>query len=313
MSIIFFGDPHFDSQTPASRIDNYAEVSVQKLKAILEVAIEKDAKHVMSTGDFFDKYDVSFSYLNELVAVLKEFQDADIKVWSLIGNHDLPYNSMSYFKNTPLNTLFKSGLVKHIKEKNEFHGFTLAGLDFTKLDRAAEINKEYGLGPSILIAHYAMDNTVPGESINFKDVSNFDIVISGHDHMYYKPKTLESGTRVLRPGSLLRRTKEEYNLTRDVVIYYVSRDYDNTFGSWAIEEIKLPGARPASEIFRNEVFDEAAFNLYDNKYNDLFNKDYFEDAASDIFAILGVLPSTVSKRSKDAVVKYLKTKGIRQS
>ena len=72
----------------------------------------------------------------------------------------------------------------------------------------------------------------------------------------------------------------------------------------------MPNIKPASEIFKNEVFIEKSLNLYDNVYNDLFNKDYFESEANNIVDILKVLPATVLKESKEAIIKYLKETGF---
>lgn len=308
MKVLFLGDPHFDSQTPISRIDNYAETSIRKLSEIRKLALDNDVSHVMTTGDFFDKVHVSFAYLNHLIQELRNFKEAGIQVWSSIGNHDLPYNNMSYFKNTPLNILFNSGLVNHVKKVNQFEDFDVYGIDFTEhkeIKNTVVNNKKR----SILIQHYATQNTVPGDSIDLKDIEHFDFVLSGHDHAYYKPLKLGTGCVVLRPGSLLRRTKEEYNLTRDIVLYL----FDSKKGE--MKEIKLPNVKPAKEIFKDEVFDNRSIDLYNNNYNELFNEDYFASEASDIFSIISsnILPATVNKESKDAIKRYLKEQGITES
>lgn len=303
MRFLFLGDPHFDSQTPVSRIDDYRKASLKKLTDIFKMAVEHKVLHVITTGDFFDKYEVSFSYLNEIVEILKEFKEKGIKVWSLIGNHDLPYNSMSYFKNTPLSLLFKSGLVEHITEHNEIENVVLYGIDFTN-HKAIKNFKPSKDSINILVMHYATENTIPGESIDLDLLKPFNVTVAGHDHMYYKPIILEEGQQILRPGSLLRRTKDEYNLTRDIILYLF--DTENK----QVKELKLPNVKPASEIFKNEVFIEKSLNLYDNVYNDLFNKDYFESEANDIIDILKVLPATVLKESKESIIKYLKEIGV---
>jgi DNA repair exonuclease SbcCD nuclease subunit len=303
MKLLFLGDPHFDSQTPVSRIDDYREASLKKLKDILKLSVSNQVKHVITTGDFFDKYEISFSYLNDIVSILKKFEQHGVEVWSLIGNHDLPYNNMSYFKNTPLNLLFESGLVKHIDGPNAIENVMVYGIDFTKADDIKTFKPGKDI-TNILIMHYATENTVPGESIDIELLKPFDIVVSGHDHMYYEPLKLNTGTTLFRPGSLLRRTKDEYNLTRDIKLVLFDLETKE------VNEISLPNTKPASEIFKNEVFTEAAVNLYSNKYNDLFNQDYFEAEANDIKDILNVLPATVLKESKEAVIKYLKDQGV---
>jgi DNA repair exonuclease SbcCD nuclease subunit len=303
MNLLFFGDPHFDSQTPIVRIDDYADESLIKLSSILDLAIANNVSDVYTTGDFFDKYTVSFSYLNRLVEILRNFKHHKITVWSSIGNHDLPYNSMAYFKSTPLSMLFKSGLVNHIKELNKLPGINIYGIDYTneKAIDTFDVNNEK---VNILVMHYATENTVAGDSIDTKKLEKFDFVISGHDHSYYTPLKLSSGTIVFRPGSLLRRTKEAYNLTRNIMLVLYDTDTNKA------KEIKLPGVKPAEAIFKNEVFTEARLDLYSNKYNDLFNKDYFESSANNILDIINELPQTVSEDSKITIIKHLKESGV---
>ena len=62
---------------------------------------------------------------------------------------------------------------------------------------------------------------------------------------------------------------------------------------------------------RMKFFGEQNLNLYDNKYNELFNKEYFESEANNILEILDVLPVTVAKESKEAVIDYLKESGVK--
>lgn len=303
MKLIFFGDPHFDSQTPTSRIDDYGKTSLIKLEEILSIAVKHDVYDVYTTGDFFDKYEVSYAYLNDMVKVLQQFKEKNVNLWSSIGNHDLPYNSMSYFKNTPLNLLFNSGLVKHIKEIQQYTSYDVYGLDFTNAD-ALKSFKPTANKTNILVMHYATNNTVPGDSIDAKELQMFDFVISGHDHAYYKPLKVNDRCHILRPGSLMRRTKEEYNLKRDVLIYMIDTDKRTA------EEIKLKNVLPAEKLFKNEAFLEKSFNLYDNDYNDLFNEDFFKSETNDVFEIISSLPALATEQSKNAVVKYLKSYGI---
>ena len=47
MKVIFVGDPHFDSVTPVSRLDDYRAVSLAKLNEILDIAIKNDVSQVI--------------------------------------------------------------------------------------------------------------------------------------------------------------------------------------------------------------------------------------------------------------------------
>ena len=301
MKIAFIGDIHLDSQTPISRIDNYRETTLKKLNSLLSLCIESDIDVIISTGDFFDKYDQPIAYLIEVVAVLAKFKQHSIKFYTLIGNHDLPYNNMEYFKNTPLNLLVKAGVVE-LFDVLEFDHLNIFGLHFTEtLDKFKNFSKEK---KSFLIMHYASENTVPGESIELKNLTNFDVVIAGHDHMPYDP-IKKYNTVLIRPGSFTRRTKEVYNLSRDNILIYT---YDTKSKDFAV--LHLPNVVPAKNIFKNESFVESGINLYSNKYNDLFNESYFNSKAQDIFQILDSLPILVTQESKNEIINFLKKQGL---
>ena len=220
-SILFFGDPHLDNRSPVSRLDDYGSTTINKLKAVLVLAKGHGIKHVITTGDMFHRYDVTLSYLNEVIKVLKDFKEAGIQVWSIVGNHDIPHNNMAYFKTTPLSLLFNSGLVKWLDNGNPIllKKSIINGLSFTqKPDRFNEFDKLFPDLKRILVMHYSTDNTVPGENIQAKELQMFDMVVAGHDHMYYEPQTFD-GVLFYRPGSFTRRTKDEHNLTRSITLY----------------------------------------------------------------------------------------------
>lgn len=296
-SILFIGDVHLDSQTPISRLDNYRELTINKLKSLLQLAIDNKAIAVVFTGDFFDKYDVPISYLNEVTDVFNMYKKNNIDVYTIIGNHETPYNKLEYFKNTPLSLLAKSGVVKLIENTGiNLGNVTLYGLNFT--DNLKNIPVDNCENYSILIMHYALDNTVPGESINTDELINFDLVVAGHDHMPYD--VVKKGkTTFLRPGSFTRRTKDSYNLKRNIIVYKLDLD------SKEIMQLELPGVKPANLVFKSEVLND--LESYEaGSYNDLFKEDFFKNEESDIIAIIDSLGDLVTEEARKALKDYIK-------
>lgn len=304
MPVLLIGDPHFDSQTPISRIDDYRETTLKKLYSLLSLALSHKAKTVITAGDFFHKYQVPISYLNEVIEVLKKFKDNDIDFYSLIGNHDLPHDKMVYFNSTPLSLLFKSGLVKHLR--NETLGNTeFFGLDFTEIDRADELNekafdsnKKY----KFLVMHYATDNTIANESISRASLNNFTAVLSGHDHMPYG----RDGAMpiMLRPGSFMRRTKDEYNLERTDVIVY---KYDEMTSE--ITELSLPGVEAPNVIFSEHAFSSSTRELLETM-SAHFSSEFFSKKSQNIFEILDNLAESVDKDILSRIEKELTKSGL---
>lgn len=300
--VIFMGDLHVSSRTPLSRIDDYGSTVLNKLNTLLKLAIDNKVDTIICTGDFFDAYHEPISYMNRLIEVLNNFVDNNIEFLSLIGNHDLPYNNMDYFHTTPLSLLFKSKLVKPL-DKIETSDTIIYGLHFTEMNLLKDIKELMDhKKTNILVMHYATDNTVPYESVDQKELEDFDIVVSGHDHMFYD-HIVDNGLNILRPGSFTRMTKDSYNLNRDIIVYL----YD--LESKVIDELKLPNVSPADKVFKNKVFVEGTLDLYKNDLNSIFREDSFNYDKYDINKILESLPPTVSKESKSEVISFLKNKG----
>jgi len=297
--ILFIGDPHLDSRTPLSRLDDYRVTTINKLDNLLTLAVRKKAKYVVMTGDMFHRSDIPMSYLNEVLRMLKKFKAEGVEVYSLIGNHDLPHNIMEYFNRTPLAVLFASGLVKRLSTI-AFDNSVIHGLNFTEsIDNVMTVEDK----KNILVMHYATDNTVPADNVPLEDLEAFDIVVAGHDHMYYEPLHGLNVT-VYRPGSLTRRSKEQYNLDRVITVYM----YDDELDS--MTEFYLPNQEPAINVFRDRVFTRDIENLYDNNYSRLFADLSADREYADIFEILEDLPPDVKDSSIKSMIKFLKASGI---
>lgn len=312
MKLLFIGDPHLDSRNPLNRIDDYREVTINKLKEIHRLCLVNGVKMVIFAGDMFHRYDISLHYLTAVIEVFNLFKDSAIEVYSLVGNHDLPRNTFALFDTTPLALLFKTGIIKPLVTYEngvakcrylEEDGITtvVCGADFTR----AEVIDSYDLsnvtGLKILVMHYATDNTIPGESISREQLSQFSVVVSGHDHHYYEP----SGKKplVLRPGSLTRRTKDDYNLTRNIVVYLVDTAMKT------VEEFVLDNVAKAELVFTNEVFMEDFENPYNAGYNTLFTGLFMNNnntKVTTVTELINDLPEPVTETTKKILLEHLK-------
>lgn len=303
MKIIFVGDPHLDNRTPLMRLDDYATTTIEKLNTIKDLAITNGVKVVILSGDTFDKdnYDQPLSYINKIISVCKEFQNNDIEVYSVIGNHDLRHNKMEYFENSPLNILFQAGVVKHLT-KAEYNDIRLYGLDFTQIDEIDKINSELDINKiNILTMHYATDNTIPNESVARNRINNFDIVLSGHDHNYY-PIDYSQSPIVLRPGSMVRRTKDAYNLVRQPLVYLFDSETKE------IQELIISN-KPANQVFKTTVFIDNT-DYTNNEFTALFNEQYFKRDTISLKEMVEQLPPPVTPNTKNKLLTYIKSQGF---
>lgn len=308
MSILLVGDLHLDSQSPISRIDNYRETTLNKLMGLYTLAVSNSASAVITAGDFFDKYYVPISYLNEVMDILKKFKDSGITFYSLIGNHDLPHDNMKFFSTTPLSLLYKSELVHplHPDKTTIVENTAVFGINFTEIDRVQEVselaNSQRQLN-KLLIMHYATDRTIPDESVERTQLSAFDFVLSGHDHT---PYGLDGENPVmLRPGSLMRRTKDDYNIIRDSIIVY-KLDGSN------VTELSLPNVQKADIIFSAAAILGVNVTIL-NSLRARFTGDFFKAESQSIYSILEDLKKTQDVKLVTRIEKELRKMGIQIS
>lgn len=306
MKAVLVGDLHLDSTTPLSRLDNYRETTITKLKSLLQLMIDRGANQLILTGDVFDKLDQSAIYMHDIVDVLQSFKEQGIAVWSVWGNHDLNRDNLEISNKTPLALLFKTGLIKYFGDNLDgiplSDDLTLYGINFTQAHQVEQFNLNSNTR-RLLVMHYATDNTVPGDSIAANKLTNFDVVLSGHDHMYYPPKQVDS-TLIVRPGSFTRRTKDAYNLTRDIVVYLYDSKTNKT------EELVLPNAKQSVDVFKNEAFIDNTVDFYKKGYGDLFTDEYFKSKSTKLSDLIEELPATVFETSKEEIKKFVRSHGF---
>lgn len=309
--VIFVGDPHFDSRTPLSRADNHADTTINKLENLLQQAIEYYVGTIIFTGDFFNGNDQTQIYLNRLIKTLNKFKDVGIDIYTIVGNHDLPHDKFEYFVNTPLYMLFTTGVIKHLdllEIATSNKTVAIHGLDFTKRDNLQDlldnIEHNYKHNYHVLVMHYATNNTVPKDDIPMDNLHHFNMVVSGHDHTEYDLVNYGS-TTLVRPGSMVRRTKDVQNLDRVVKIAYVDFETD------AVAYYPLKGQEPSNVVFKNEVFNNDAGTLKADIAK-LFTDSYFKKETVTLGDIIEALPPTlVNPNTKETLTTYIEGLGLK--
>lgn len=269
--IAFIGDLHLDNRTPVSRLDNYEETSLRKLQTLINECITNQTYYIVTAGDFFNRNDISISYLNKVINILKEARNKHgVIFYSVIGNHDLPYNSIKYFSSTPLHTLASLNLVYLLDNDFDvlFSGVHIYGMSYTEKDNWEPQHYDENCY-NILVTHYALTNNfgekdyLPMESLGNK----FNLIVAGHDHTFFRAQVTkeEKPTIILRPGAFIRRTKianEETTeligseLKKDNIIYYIVDTENNT-----VEPKLLGGVEPSELVFKASAIEVQEFKV----------------------------------------------------
>lgn len=215
MKVVFIGDPHLNDVTPSSRRDDYSQSILDKFREIYKLVSPDDK--IIIEGDLWHRTSgISLKYINKVVEVLKE---CPCEIYSIIGNHDIPYERLDEISGTPMGLCFKTGIVKHLKEL-ELSDVFIQGVDYGQPIPDNIHPEKY----SVLVAHKFYEDTLvgfvkEGEALTESDAMNlgYSSYVLGHDHSYHEPVNINS-TTIYRHGSLSRGSSHTSNLERDIKV-----------------------------------------------------------------------------------------------
>lgn len=264
----FVGDLHLHDVNPRSRIDNYSVALLDKLKDIFIKAQANDVKAIFFLGDIFHKPSgLSTRYLNNVIST---FQLSPCPCYTIIGNHDIPFNRVEDVDNTSLGILFKSKALLHLDQYKINDNIVIYGYDYNT--DISYIEKPDNVKLGICLSHsYGEDVSFGNEdrAEYFKwskaNSSPFDIYVLGHDHSAYDAKTLyESNSILFRLGALARVTSANSDAYREIKILELGINEDEcTYNSKAVDVNYLPTV----ECFSQQSLDKQSGRVDRIDYN----------------------------------------------
>ena len=196
--IVFAGDLHLAEKNPISRLDDYPTTMLHKLETILNIP----AYAYFFAGDFFHTPNISKEYLVRVIETLKKHEDKDI--YTIIGNHDVPFGKSDNISNSPLGILFATGLVKRLTTE-VIDGWVIMGCDYDQVAPTPNPDDK-----SILVAHKFYMEYDEKEMITDDEADDFNYVFLGHDHTRH-----DKERNIYRVGSVSRMTGSKENTERD--------------------------------------------------------------------------------------------------
>lgn len=255
-SIAFCCDLHMDSQTPSSRIDDIQVTLIEKMKDIKNKCVERNVKHLFFEGDIFNRVACPHSCVNLLGEEFLNFKKEGIELYSILGNHDIVRNSLEAIEKSPIQTLFSFGVLKHINLDNRIifnKKVMVTPVDYTEYPPKAEENASY----NILLAHMFFDASElfadERHNLTKEDVKKlgYDLIVLGHDHEEYEDVIINN-CRIIRSGSILRGTANNYNFSREPK-FVVIRDINDIDSS--IEKVVI-NHKPYKDIASEYVINK---------------------------------------------------------
>lgn len=251
MNICFIGDIHGKNSSPLDRLVDYNEDLYSKLSWIIEYCNINDINTIVHLGDIHDKWDTSDGWKNKIVKILRDYKG---KFYTLIGNHDLPYNSDAYHNQTCLHNLELSGVLKILRSELVLSNVVLAPLSLNIKEAKKQFyyyneNQKIGFQYILCGHHFYEFGLSPDSGFTEEDLKSYNQsvdMILGHDHRQYDQLQV-GAVRLLRPGSLMRTELSEVMIDHKPRILI----YNSTSDSWSPVEV------PHRDI--NEIYNVANY------------------------------------------------------
>lgn len=317
--ILIVGDLHLNSSTPISRIDDYADTSIEKLNNLLSLCMDKSISVVILLGDVFHKPQQPLSYLYRVIEAFNKFKDNGIDVYSIVGNsHDVPYDKVAYLPKTSLGLLFKTGaLIKLERESfitKEGYIITFFGYDYEQHIESIENIKDLSSRVNVCVCHRFYEYSFSSSSLTESMIKSlgYNIYCCGHEHQPHDLVNVD-GRFIVRPGRFMRGTSDNYNIENTSVFVDILR-FNGSLEDPRITVIReiLP-TKSASEVFNTKALSKDKSNKtlaeLSSQVDILLDKmDIKGTSNTSVYALLDNLE--VDKRIKLRIETYLQSVGI---
>jgi DNA repair exonuclease SbcCD nuclease subunit len=221
---VFITDTHIANKPPASRIDNYNESILKKIRYVIEYAKKNKIKKMLHGGDLFHTAKVSDEICLQVVDL---FANSGMDIYYIFGNHDIEGGNTTYVDKTNLGffTRYRWFHLLHNKVY-EFNNCVVSGVDYSK-DMECSFNYDFphytGKKKKILLAHPMIVGQTTIEingkvrQVNVKEVeTEADLLLVGHNHLGFKPckgEILCKPYKIMNPGSMARISHHEATKT----------------------------------------------------------------------------------------------------
>lgn len=257
--LIYFTDGHIYDKDVSSRLDRSSLAVLDKLAYIRELGAKHKVDAFVSGGDLTTGNIESNSYIRKVLSVFASMREI-APVFTVIGNHDVPYTNVFDYNQWLLGILESAGLlnVPYTSTTGEPQGISQYfgdGVLFAHAyaDSILKDPASLGIDPlkvKTIFAHhyigYGSDRLSLYPETVKKTFPNLKSIFSGHDHKVYRTTEFPCGVTSYRPGGLLRTAMDETQTRDEVNCMLVDLDHTGE----VISATYLPiVVAPAGSIF----------------------------------------------------------------
>ncbi|MDO5300935.1 MAG: metallophosphoesterase family protein [Tissierellia bacterium] len=265
MRFLYFTDTHIRGTNPKSRLDNFFESMMEKLREIGDLVEEHEVDYILHGGDLFDRPDISISVVSAVAQILQSY---DRPIYTISGNHDIFGHNPVTLHRTVLGLLNALGVVQLVQDEPlllEKEGTRVQlsgapyiyGIDRPEHRELYRIEKRFPCDYAIHLVHGFLSDAAINPQIPHTVTSDIldtqaDLTLSGHVHGGFKLQEIE-GKKFLNPGALARISNATFELRRipqvvliDIVAGRKPKDL--------IRQIPLKRVGPGNEVLdRREI------------------------------------------------------------
>lgn len=252
-------DIHISDTNPRSRIDNFKDSILDKIKQMRMACNKLGADGAIIAGDLYNVKNPAKNSHQLNQELIREFKQFKCPIYMIEGNHDLTANNIDSLEEQPLGVLFADGtLVQLREEKIQKDGKTvsLVGVPYKDNLEPQDIiipDKGDAIAQVLVLHMYASPTPgmLPKEKIHgYKDFLEMgpDVFIFGHYHLDQGVVEIENRW-FINIGSLSRGTLREEEIGHQPQIGFIKISVsDENQVDYNIQTIKLK-IKPASEVF----------------------------------------------------------------
>lgn len=213
MKLLLSADWHLYHHNPVSRIDNYPQAQYNKIKFMVEYAIDNFIDGIIAAGDIGHSHKLPDWIKERYIRLLR--QDSyitPIPIFAIFGQHDMKHHTANY-NDVPLGVLlagcpnmqFLSALRRPLGNLN-IYGMSYGG-DIPK--------PTYPEGINILVIHkmivdeklwHDQEDYEHGSSI-INEHPEYQLIVSGDNHQTFMAHVRKR--RLINPGSIMRMTSAQ--------------------------------------------------------------------------------------------------------
>ena len=238
MSLVVITDLHISASRPAGRLGDFTSDVDIKLREVIDIVHEVEAKAVLCAGDVFHHPVPALSAVDRFI----DFLDLlDTRFITIPGSHDLIGNNLDALNRTTIGLLHRLSKLELLSSVTDsvvdvggfFVGIPGEGTSWThdiELVHGSILPKPDLFGEFTLIGEYSTESK---------------IVVVGHVHGGYPLETIGATTFVC-PGSIVRTMAQQSELTRRPRLAIIHEDY-------SVEWRELTSAKSGNEVLAPPV------------------------------------------------------------